>query len=76
MSRKSSLDAQDLGLKPDHAHVEEAPTVIEIETFRVLGLSPEDADFYTNYPEEKRKRVIHKVIHHPVAGSTTAHRYH
>ena len=57
MSRKSSLEHNDLGLKPGHAHVEEAPTVIEIETFRVLGLSPEDADFYANYPEEKRKRI-------------------
>ena len=69
MSRKSSLEHHEGGLKPGIAHVEEAPTVIQIETFRVLGLSPEDADFYTNYPEEKRKRVVHKVIENPAAYS-------
>lgn len=35
--------------------------IVQIENFQVLGLHPEDADFYTNYSEEKRKRVIHKV---------------
>ncbi|KAL4743368.1 major facilitator superfamily domain-containing protein [Aspergillus similis] len=43
--------------KPSHI---ESP-ITEIGTFRVVGLSPEDADFYTNYPEEKRKRVFRKV---------------
>lgn len=42
--------------------VEGIPNVIEIDTFRVLGLTPEDADFYTNFPEEKRKKIFHKVI--------------
>ncbi|KAL4934072.1 major facilitator superfamily domain-containing protein [Aspergillus undulatus] len=41
------------------AHIESAVT--EIGTFRVVGLSPEDADFYTNYPEEKRMKVFRKV---------------
>ncbi|KAL4943532.1 hypothetical protein BDV06DRAFT_210938 [Aspergillus oleicola] len=41
------------------AHIESPIT--EIGTFRVVGLSPEDADFYTNYPEEKRKKVFRKV---------------
>ncbi|KAL4790762.1 major facilitator superfamily domain-containing protein [Aspergillus venezuelensis] len=41
------------------AHIENPIT--EIGTFRVVGLSPEDADFYNNYPEEKRKRVFRKV---------------
>ena len=35
--------------------------IIQIENFQVLGLDPEDADFYINFSEEKRKRVIHKV---------------
>ncbi|RDW89815.1 uncharacterized protein DSM5745_01590 [Aspergillus mulundensis] len=43
--------------KPSHI---ESP-ITEIGTFRVVGLSPEDADFYTNYPEEKRKKVFRKV---------------
>lgn len=35
--------------------------VLQIDNFNVLGLDKEDADFYINYPEEKRNRVIHKV---------------
>ena len=61
MSRNSSLEHHvERGLKPAHDHVEETPTVIQIETFRVLGLSNEDAEFYQTFPEDKRKRVIHK----------------
>jgi hypothetical protein len=41
--------------------VEGVPQVIEIETFRVLGLTAEDVDFYTNFPEEKRKKIFRKV---------------
>ena len=49
-------------------HVENldgAPQVIEIDGFRVLGLSSDDADFYRNYPEEKRKKVMRKVSKEP-----------
>lgn len=59
MSPRSSLDKEEaLG------HVENldgVPQVIEIDGFRVLGISPEDADFYKNYSEEKRKKVLRKV---------------
>lgn len=59
MSPKSSLDKEAaLG------HVENldgAPQVIEIDGFRVLGLSPDDADFYNNFTPEKRKKVLRKV---------------
>lgn len=59
MSPKSSLDKEAaLG------HVENldgVPQVIEIDGFRVLGLSPEDADFYRNFSEERRKKVLRKV---------------
>lgn len=43
--------------------VENAKThqIVQIDNFQVLGLHPEDADFYINYPEEKRKKVIRKV---------------
>ncbi|ETS85425.1 hypothetical protein PFICI_03450 [Pestalotiopsis fici W106-1] len=58
MSRKSSHDA-DLKVSPDH--VEQAPAVIQIETFRVLGLDSADADFYNNYEEEKRKKLTRKI---------------
>lgn len=59
MSPRSSLDKEEaLG------HVENldgVPQVIEIDGFRVLGISSEDADFYKNYSEEKRKKVLRKV---------------
>lgn len=61
MSRKSSLERHEFDVKASHNHVEEAPAVVQIETFRVLGLDPEDAAFYSNYTEEQRKRVTRKV---------------
>ncbi|ORY58135.1 major facilitator superfamily domain-containing protein [Pseudomassariella vexata] len=42
-------------------HVESLTTVVEIDNIRVLGITPEDAEFYINYPEERRRRVVHKV---------------
>ncbi|KAF4979162.1 hypothetical protein FZEAL_4590 [Fusarium zealandicum] len=62
MALRSSIDKHDEHVI-DHtpSHVEKSPQAIEIGTFRVFGLDPEDADFYTNYPEEKRKKVFHKV---------------
>lgn len=62
MSPRSSIDKDDVQvIEKDVAHLEAAANVIEIDTFRVLGLSSEDADFYTNFPEEKRKKVFRKV---------------
>ncbi|KAI1842384.1 hypothetical protein JX266_011425 [Neoarthrinium moseri] len=62
MSRKSSVDhKEDADFKASHNHVEEAPIVVEIDTFRVLGLDPEDAEFYNNYSEEKRRKTTRKV---------------
>lgn len=34
---------------------------IEIDSFRVLGLDPDDADFYASFPLERRKRIVRKV---------------
>jgi hypothetical protein len=62
MSHKSSDEhPKDPSIKAAHNHLEEAPVVIEIENFRVLGLDPEDAGFYKNYSEEKRKATTRKV---------------
>lgn len=70
MSPKSSLDKeQALG------HVENldgTPQVIEIDGFRVLGLSSDDAEFYSNYPEEKRKKIIRKVSERPSVSQRTS----
>lgn len=38
-----------------------APQVFHIDGFSVLGLSPEDAEFYENYSVKDRKKTMHKV---------------
>ncbi|KAL1612012.1 hypothetical protein SLS60_000235 [Paraconiothyrium brasiliense] len=35
--------------------------IVQIDNFNVLGLSVEDADFYTSFSQQRRKKVIHKV---------------
>lgn len=47
--------------KPDSLHETKAHQIVQIDNFQVLGLHSEDAEFYTNYSEEKRKKVIRKV---------------
>ncbi|KAJ5667669.1 uncharacterized protein N7477_006239 [Penicillium maclennaniae] len=44
---------------PDH--VEDYSNVTVMDGIHVLGLSPEDADFYHNFTPEQRKTVLHKV---------------
>lgn len=62
MSFRSSLE-KDVDVKIEEArHNESAAQIKEIDTFRVCGLSDEDADFYTNYPEASRKKVFRKVV--------------
>ena len=56
---KDSIDVKDI----EATHLEGQARVLEIGTFRVTGLSTEDAEWFTSYPEEKRKRVFHKVRH-------------
>lgn len=60
-----------LGDKPDITHIDDsydvespdktASEVRNVEGFHVLGLSAEDADFYTNYDTSMRKRTMRKV---------------
>lgn len=54
-------DIQYVDEKPDSVHATKPHQIVQIENFHVLGLDPDDADFYINYPQEKRKRVVHKV---------------
>ncbi|CAG7923203.1 unnamed protein product [Penicillium olsonii] len=59
-----SIGKDDVEIVDQPSHIESLPKpshVTEIDTFRVVGLTPEDADFYINYPPEKRKKVFHKV---------------
>ncbi|OHE96301.1 major facilitator superfamily transporter [Colletotrichum orchidophilum] len=64
-SQRSSIEKNDtevFGHRPSgEVHLEKLPDAIEVGPYRVYGLTPEDADFYNNYPEEKRKKTFHKV---------------
>ena len=60
MTLRSSIE-KDLG-DEKAMHVESATNVVEIGPYRVLGLSREDTDFFTNFPAEKRKKVFRKVL--------------
>lgn len=40
---------------------EKATAVHVIDSFRVLGLTDEDADFYNSFPEERRQSIVRKV---------------
>lgn len=59
-----SIGKDDVEIVDSPSHIETLPKpshVTEIGTFRVVGLTPEDAEFFTTYPEEKRKKVFKKV---------------
>ncbi|KIX01892.1 uncharacterized protein Z518_07831 [Rhinocladiella mackenziei CBS 650.93] len=62
MAPRKSLEKDDVDIVDQEAiHLEGASQVIEIGTFHVLGLSSHDAEFFSNYPEEKRKKVFRNV---------------
>lgn len=66
MAPRKSFEKDEIKVIDDHelTHLEAAAGIVEIDTFRVLGLNAEDAEFYTKYPEEKRKKVFRKVKIH------------
>jgi hypothetical protein len=45
----------------DSIHAPKQHQIVQIDNVQVLGLDPADADFYINFSEERRKKVIHKV---------------
>jgi hypothetical protein len=47
--------------KPESLYASEPHQIVHIDNVQVLGLDPADADFYINFSDERRKRVIHKV---------------
>ncbi|CAG7963008.1 unnamed protein product [Penicillium nalgiovense] len=61
---RGSIGKNDVEIVDETSHVENIPKpslVTQVGDFRVVGLTPDDADFYNNYPEEKRKKVFRKV---------------
>lgn len=63
---------RDLGLVDekikDPDHVESVSHVVTIDNIQVLGLGPDDADFYLNFSPEKRKQMLWKVSTAPPRG--------
>lgn len=61
-ARSISKDDVEIADRPSHIEaLPKAAHVTEIGNFRVVGLTPEDADFFSSYSEEKRKKVFRKV---------------
>ncbi|KAF4780709.1 major facilitator superfamily transporter [Colletotrichum scovillei] len=63
-THRSSIEKNDAVFEhrpSGEAHLEKVPEAIDVGPYRVYGLSPEDADFFNNYPEEKRKTTFRKV---------------
>lgn len=42
-------------------HVETVTNIVTIDNIRVLGLSVEDAEFYTNFSADRKKKLLRKV---------------
>jgi recombinational DNA repair ATPase RecF len=62
MNERRSLEKADIEIVDDRpSHVEKPSQVVEIGTFRVVGISPEDVEFFTSFPEERRKKIFRKV---------------
>jgi hypothetical protein len=64
VAMSSSVDKNEIQYIDEREESIDSPKphqIVKIDNFQVLGLAPEDADFYINYTEEQRKRVIHKV---------------
>lgn len=71
---RGSIGKDDVEIVDESSHVEQIPKpslVTQVGDFRVVGLTADDADFYNNYPEAKRKKVFHKVRIH----NTPIHAY-
>jgi hypothetical protein len=54
-------EIQHVNEKSDSIYTTKGPQMVQIDNVQVLGLDPADADFYINFSEERRKKVIHKV---------------
>jgi hypothetical protein len=59
-----SIRKDDVEIADQPSHLENLPKpshVTEIDTFRVVGLTPDDEQFYIGFSEESRKKVFRKV---------------
>lgn len=61
-SSNTSIDKVDVIMDEDRLDDGEKATAVHvIDNFRVLGLTDDDAAFYNNFGQERRKRVVQKV---------------
>jgi hypothetical protein len=59
-----SIRKDDVEIADQPSHLETLPKpshVTEIDTFRVVGLTPDDEQFYIGFSEKRRKQVFRKV---------------
>jgi len=61
--RKGSSDQIQTAPEHDNPSVidEKLEKVVQIGEIRVLGLDAEDEEFYVNFGEERRKKLVHRV---------------
>jgi hypothetical protein len=61
--RKGSSDQIQAAPEHDNRSVvdEKLEKVVQIGEIRVLGLDAEDEEFYVNFGEERRKKLVHRV---------------
>lgn len=64
MDREKTLEVTDA----DQISPEKGTNAVYIEEIQVFGLDPNDAEFYANFSEEKRKKLIRKVRFFPPKG--------
>lgn len=57
MNHEKTLEVTDA----DQVSPEKGSTILQIDNIQVVGLDPNDAEFYTAFPIERRKRLIRKV---------------
>lgn len=55
------VDVKTLSEDGELSGAETARLAIEIDSFKVLGLDADDAEFYAGFSEEQKKRVVRKV---------------
>lgn len=62
MDREKTLEVTDT----DQVSPEKGTSAVFIEDIQVFGLDPNDAEFYANFSEERRKKLIRKVCFLPL----------
>jgi hypothetical protein len=69
---RASLDELEDEKREKAENVEDFSNITCVDDIQVLGLAPEDAEFYRNFDTKKKKRVLWKAwSHHSPIGKLT-----